>query len=60
MYMGAEETMDCLFLHCTLTLPLWRRLFNLAEVDWIIQMTRLGLSGNMLCGFLGLMDRKEC
>ncbi|RVW98432.1 Cation-chloride cotransporter 1 [Vitis vinifera] len=33
--MGQGESADHLFLHCSVTLGLWHRLFQLAKMDWI-------------------------
>ena len=33
--MKHEESVDHLFLHCSLTIGLWHRLFQLAKMDWV-------------------------
>ncbi|RVW47466.1 putative ribonuclease H protein [Vitis vinifera] len=33
--MGQGESADHLFLHCSVTLGLWHRLFHLAKMDWV-------------------------
>ena len=35
LYLKHEESIDHLFLHCSLTLGLWHKLFQIAKMDWV-------------------------
>ncbi|KAJ9685201.1 hypothetical protein PVL29_017293 [Vitis rotundifolia] len=51
LYMKQRESVDHLFLHCSLTTGLWHRLFQLANLDWVVPMSIVDMMSIKFDGF---------
>ena len=49
--MGSGELINHFFLHCSLTLGFWHKLFSLVKMDWILPMS---ICDMMTISFSGL------
>ena len=54
--MKQEESADHLFLHCSLSMGLWHRLFQLAKMDWVPPRS---ISGMMSINYKGFDTSKR-
>ena len=54
MYMISDEMIDHLFLHNSMTIVLWHRLFSMVKLDWV---PRRSISDMMIFSFKGLENK---